>query len=336
MRLDWDEIIRHPLFSPRLAGTYVLDNSGHTKLSAGVGVVYDATDLILIARPYAGERQDYFFNSAGQPTDLSGTVIPTPSPVLSTFFVNRQSLQSPRFLNWSAALEKKLPASLFLKAEFLQRRGSQDFVYNTPNNLPGGNFILQDTRDDRYNAFQLNLRRSFRERYMVIVSYARSSTHSNQVLNFNVDAPILGRVLPGTSTIVSPQAPGPFLWDAPNRLLSWGFVPFFRLPIIHDLDLAYSIEARTGFPFNVFTDQQLLFGLPGSHRFPTYFTLNLHLEKRFHLFGYYWALRGGFDDITGRSNPVVVNADVNSPQFLRFSGSSGRAFTSRIRFLGRK
>ncbi len=336
LRLDWDEIVRAPLLSPRLAGTYVLDNSGKTKLSAGAGLVYDATDLILIARPYAGERQDYFFNSAGQPTDLSGTVIPTPSPILSTFAVNRQSLDAPRFLNWSAALEKKLPASLFMKAEFMQRRGTHDFVYNTPNNLPGGNFILQNTRDDRYNAFQLTLRRSFRQRYMVMGSYTRSSGHSNQVLDFNVDNPILGRVVPGTPTITSPQAPGPVLWDAPNRFLSWGFLPFFRLPIIHELDLAYSAEARTGFPFNAFTDQQLLYGSPGSYRFPTYFTLNLQLEKRFHAFGYYWALRGGFDDITGRSNPVVVNADVNSPQFLTFSGYNSRAFTSRIRFLGKK
>lgn len=336
LRLDWDEIVRTPLLSPRLAGTYVLDNSGNTKISAGIGVVYDATDLILIARPYAGERQDYFFNSAGQPTDLSGTVTPAPSPVLSTFSVNHQNLEAPHFLNWSVALEKKLPASVFMKAEFTQRRGTDDFVYNTPNNLPGGNFILQNTRDDHYNAFQLSLRRSFHQRYMVMGSYTRSNTHSDEVLDFNVDNPILGRVVPGTTTITSPQAPGPFLWDAPNRFLSWGLLPFFRLPIIHALDLAYSAEARTGFPFNVFTDQQLLYGLPGSYRFPTYFTLNLQLEKRFHLFGYYWALRGGFDDITGRSNPVVVNADVNSPQFLTFSGYNRRALTSRIRFLGRQ
>jgi hypothetical protein len=335
LRVDWDEIVRNPLLSPRLAGTYVLDNSGNTKLSAGVGLVYDATDLILIARPNAGEREDYFFNSAGQPTDLSDAPIPTPSPVLSTFTVNRQNLEAPRFLNWSVALEKKLPASLFMKAEFLQRRGTRDFVCNTPNNLPGGNFILENRRDDRYNAFQLTLRRSFRQRYAIMGSYTRSSTHSNQALDFNVDAPILGRVLPG-NTIASPQAPGPALWDAPNRFLSWGFLPFFRLPIIHELDLAYSAEARTGFPFNVFTDQQLLFGAPGSYRFPTYFTLNLQLEKRFHLFGYYWALRGGFDDITGASNPVVVNADVNSPQFRTFSGYDRRGFTSRIRFLGKQ
>ena len=336
LRVDWDQIVRQPSVSPRLAGTYVLDNSGNTKISAGAGLVYDATDLILIARPFAGERDDYFFNSKGQPTDLTGTPIPVPTPILSTFSVNRQNLQVPRFFNWSAALEKKLPAAFFLKAEFIQRHGTRDFVYNTPNNQPGGTFILQNTRDDYYNAFTLSLRRSFHKRYMVMGSYTRSTTHSNQVLDFNVDAPILGRVVPGTSSIVSPQAPGPFTWDAPNRFLSWGFVPFFRLPIIHDLDLAYSTELRNGFPFNVFNDQQLLYGLPGTYRFPTYFTLNLHLEKRFHAFGYYWALRGGFDNITDRSNPLVVNNDVNSPQFLTFSAYYRRAFTSRIRFLGKK
>ena len=273
--------MRSPLLSPRLAGTYVMDNSGNTKLSAGVGVVYDATDLILIARPNAGERQDYFFNSAGQPTDLSGSVIPTPTPVLSTFTVNRQTLEAPRFLNWSIALEKKLPASVFMKAEFIQRRGTHDFVYNTPNNLPGGNFILQNTRDDHYNAFQLTLRRSFRQRYMIMGSYTRSSSTSNQVLDFNVDAPILGRSLPETSTVGSPQAPGPVLWDAPNRFLSWGFLPFFRLPIIHELDLAYSAEARTGFPFNVFTDQQLPLRIARFLSLPDLFHVELAIGKTF-------------------------------------------------------
>ena len=319
VRLDWDQIVRSPLFSPRLAGTYVLDNSGNTKLSAGIGVVYAATNLVLVARPLAGQSVDTFF------VDSSGNPLTTPSTVLSTFSVDKNTLQAPRFVNWSAALEKKLPKSIFLKAEFLQRRGTRDFVYNTPNDLPGGNFLLQNTRDDYYHAFQISMRHSFHDRYMLMGSYVRSSTHSNQVLDFNVDNPIL-----------SPQQPGPFLWDAPNRFLSWGFLPFFKLPVIHALDLAYSTEARTGFPFYVYNDLQQLVEQPGSRRFPTYFTLNIHLEKRFHLFGYYWALRGGFDNITNSSNPVVVNADINSPQFLTFSGYDRRAFTSRIRFLGKK
>jgi len=270
----------------------------------------------LIARPYARRRLDYFFDPNGNPL---GT------PVLATFSVDHNTLAAPRFLNWSIALEKKLPAALFLKAEFLQKRGSDDFVYNTLNGQSGGNFVLQNTRDDHYDAFQLSLRRSFGERYMVMGSYTRSRTTSNQVLDFNVDSPVL-----------TAQAAGPFPWDAPNRFLSWGFLPFFSLPIIHKLDLAYSTEARTGFPFNVINDEQQLVEPPGSRRFPTYFTLNVFLEKRVHFLGYYWALRGGFDNITDRQNAVVVNNDINSPQFLTFSGYDRRAFTTRIRFLGRK
>ncbi len=48
LRFDWDQIVRARLFSPRLAGTYVLDNESNTKLSAGIGITYDTTILGLI------------------------------------------------------------------------------------------------------------------------------------------------------------------------------------------------------------------------------------------------------------------------------------------------
>jgi hypothetical protein len=314
VRLDWDEIIRTPLLSPRLAGTYVLGNSGNTKISAGIGLIYDPTILFLIARPLAGQRTDYFFDTSGVLT----------STVDTTFSVDRNALQAPRFINWSAGLERKLPASVYLKAEFFEKRGSRGFVYNTTGGSIG-NFIFENTRDDRYDAFEVSLRHNFRESYMLMGSYTRSRAHSNQVLDFNVDNPLL-----------SPQQPGPYPWDTPNRFLSWGYMPLFKLPIIHQTEIAYSLETRTGFPFNVTNDLQQLVGSPGSNRFPDYFSLNLQLEKRFHLFGYFWALRGGFDNITGHSNPSVVNSDINSPQFLTFSAFEGRAFTSRIRLLGKK
>jgi hypothetical protein len=100
--------------------------------------------------------------------------------------------------------------------------------------------------------------------------------------------------------------------------------------------MAYSFEAHTGFPFAAVNDQQQIVRPPGSYQFPTYERLNLHLEKRFHAAGFYWALRGGFDNITNRQNAFTVNNDVNSPQFLTFSNFDRRAFTARIRFLGRK
>lgn len=316
LRLDWDQIVRSASLSPRLAGTYVLDRRGDTKLSAGVGTIYDATPIFLIARPLSGQRLDYFFDPSGNPLG---------APVLTTFSADTRMLRAPRFLNWSAALERKLPASIYLKAEFMEDRGIHGFVYNPPSGAADGNFLLQNSRNDHYDAFTLSLRRSFAKGYSVFGSYTRSRTKSNQVLDFNVDNPVL-----------SPQAAGPFPWDAPNRFLSWGYMPFFTLPWIHQLELAYSLEARTGFPYNVVNSRQQIVGSPDSSRFPGYFSLNLQLEKRFHLFGFYWAVRGGFDNITNHKNYLVVYNNIDSPQFGTFSVYNGRAFTSRIRFLGRK
>src|ERR1700728_2963361 len=110
VRLDCDEIVRHAEFAPRLAGTYVLDNSGHTKISAGIGLIYEETPIFLIARPYAGGRQDTFFSVNPNCTTSTGCVTTT-GPIATTFSADANALNSPRFINWSVGLEKKLPAS---------------------------------------------------------------------------------------------------------------------------------------------------------------------------------------------------------------------------------
>jgi len=310
VRFDWDQIVRRPLFSPRLAGTYVLDNSGNTKISAGIGVIYESTPLSLIAAPLQGSRHDYFFNPDGILT----------RSVLTTFSVDHNTLLAPRYINWSIALERKLPAQIFLKTEFLKRDSKDGFVYNTFAGGGATDFLLQNTRHDHYYSFKVDLRRTFRERYSVNASYTRSRSTSNQVLDYSLD-----------DLLSSAQVSGPYGWDSPDRFISWGLVP-----LIKGFDLAYSLEARTGFSFPVINQQQQLAVPPGTYRYPRYFTLNPHIEKRFHAKGFYWALRGGFDNITNSQNPYTVDNILGSPQFLRFSNFDRRAFSARIRFLGRK
>ncbi len=338
VRLDWDEIVRSVLVAPRLATTYVLSEAANTKLSAGVGLFYDATPLFLIARPQAGMRTDYFYDSTTG-AQLSG-------PVTSVFSQPPYALEAPRYINWSLGLEQKLPERIYLKAEFTEKRSNNGFDYDwiNPVNLGLGSscvaqtpctaqFQLQNARRDRFDSFEINLRRSFENGHMIMGSYVRSRAHSDQVLDLNVDNPVF-----------SAQQAGPYSWDAPSRFLSWGFLPLPKLPIIKRLDFAYSTEYRTGFPFYLVNDQGQLASLPAPAaqtiptflRFPQYFSLNTHIEKRFHAFGAYWALRGGFDNITDRRNYYFVNNDVQSSEFLAYSGYEGRAFTSRIRFLGRK
>jgi outer membrane receptor protein involved in Fe transport len=311
LRYDWNQIIRRSLISPRFSTTYVLDSTGKTKVSAGFGMFYDATPIFLIARPRAGSRLDVFFPATG------GTI----GPIASTFTANTTTLQAPRFINWSLALERQLPAAIYLKVEYIQKRGTDGLVYDLVDSTTfNGNFVLQNTRQDHYDAFQLGARRAFPHGHMLFASYMRSHSRSNQVLDFSVDNPQF-----------SPQQPGPYPWDAPNRFLSWGLLPIYK-----GFDFAYSTELRSGFPFNVVNDQLQLVEPPGSRRFPTWFTLNTHIEKRFHAFGYHWAIRGGFNNVTGRHNYTFVNNNSDSLDFLTFGNYEGRVLTGRIRFLGKK
>ncbi|MFZ0758797.1 MAG: hypothetical protein WAM69_02505, partial [Candidatus Sulfotelmatobacter sp.] len=195
------------------------------------------------------------------------------------------------------------------------------------NGAVDGNFFLKNGRDDRYDAFQISLRHHFRQHYEIFGAYTLSRSRTNQVFDFSLDTPLL-----------SPQLPGPYPWDTPNRFVGWGILPFFKLPIIRKVDLVYSAEARTGLPFDATTDQGEIYPgtTPGTYRLPAYYTLNLQLEKRFHLFGRYWALRGGFDNVTNHANAVVANGVLDAAHPLpTYIDGIGRAFNGRIRYLGR-
>jgi TonB dependent receptor/Carboxypeptidase regulatory-like domain len=336
LRFDWDEIIRTPLFSPRLAGTYILDDEGNTKLSAGIGIVYDGTSLGLIHQPLEGTRTDYFFDTNGCPQEANGTSVPcqppaplpAPVPVQTTFIVNRNNLEAPRYVNWSLGLEKKLPYAIFIKLEFLEKRGTHGFAYNTLNGAVDGDFVLGNARDDHYTAFQVSVRHRFRQYHEIFGAYTRSRSTTNQVFDFSVDFPLL-----------SSQLPGPFPWDTPNRFVGYGIVPFFKLPVVHKVDMVYSYEARTGLPFFATTDQgEISPNLSSTFfRLPTYYSINLQFEKRFHLFKRYWALRGGFDNVTNHANAAVASSVIDpSHPAPTFIDNNGRVWDSRIIFLGRQ
>jgi hypothetical protein len=314
LRFDRDSIIQRVSVSPRLGATYLLTGAGNTKLSGGIGLYYDPTNLDFISRRLAGQRLDQFYAADGR--TLLGPHLVT------SFQVNEGNLKVPRYVNWSLGLEQKLPGEIYLDAEFMQKRGQDVFAFfnRRQSGQMDGGFALGNDRRDRYDALQITLRRAFKNNYAMLVSYTRSRARSNAVLDPSIDNPVFGQ-----------QAEGPLPWDTPNHLIFWGW-----MPLVKRIDFAYSLDWRDGFPFGVVNEQQQLVGAPNSHRFPTYFTLNTHAERRFSLLGHYLALRAGFNNVTNRQNPTLVNNNVDSPQFLTFGGTQHRVFTGRIRFLGRK
>jgi len=312
IRFDWDDVVRDFLVSPRLASTYLLTRSGDTKLSGGVGVYGDATNLNLLTRSLDGQRTDLFYG-------LTGQTLVQP-PVVASFIVDQRMLKLPRFTNWSLGIERKMPRAIYLQLQFLDRRGREGWAFVNQGPAFGGSYQLESVERDRYDSVEISARHSFRGGHMLFASYTRSKADSNAVLDFSID-----------NVLFSPQAGGPLPWDTPNRFLSSGYMP---LP--GKFAIAYSLDWRNGFPFSLVNENQQLVGAPGSMRYPGYFSLDLQVERRLNLFGFQWALRAGCNDITNRPNPSGVNNNVDSPEFLTYGGIQGRALTARVRLLGRK
>jgi hypothetical protein len=319
VRIEYDSLLAKANVSPRIASTFALTSDGATKLSAGIGLLYDRTDLNLLGLALSGQRQDIFYAADG--------VTPISPPVVTQFQAEPSLLARPRSLNWSIGLERRLPASVYLKTEFIEKRGMNGFDYTNvgggigPEGVPAsGLFVLQNQGEDRYDGVTISARHTFRGQYPVMISYTWSNARTNTALTSTLDNPLWG-----------PQLPGPLPWDAPNRILGWGW-----LPLVHGFTLGYTADWRTGYAFNLVNQDQELVGLPNRTRFPDFVQVDIHIEKQFLFRGYQWAIRGGFNDITGSNNPFLVDNNVDSPMFLTFTGTQHRAFTGRIRFIGRK
>jgi hypothetical protein len=318
LRFDTDSIVHGVAASPRLASTLLIKRNGDSKVSWGVGVYRDPSNLDILTRSLTGTRTDSFY-------DPTGLILLQP-PVLSTFAINPAQLRFSYVTNASAAFEQKLAGTTYLRLEFVDRRARDVWTFINPgaSTLPdgpfAGQFTLTNDRHDHYDAATLALRHVFKQNHFVFASYTHSRALTNADFAYNLD-----------NVLFSPQAGGPLAWDSPNRLISWGW-----LPLTHKIDAAYTADWRTGFPFSVQNDSQEVVGAPDSRRFPDYFSLDVSLERRFTILGYQWAIRAGVNNITKRGNYSNVNSNIDSPNYLSFSGTQGRSLVTRVRLLGRK
>ncbi len=317
LRFDWDQILKQPLWSPRLAFTWGPSRFPESKFSAGIGVFYDATPLELLERAEDQVRSDTFFDAGGAQAPVS--------QVISRFLADERRLKAPFVLNWSAGWQQKLGRGFYLQASFIRKNGRRGWMYHpfetvTPA-FSSYLYRLECTRRDGYSYFDIELSRTFQGKYPWLLSFARSSAHASEILDFSPDNPLFAG-----------QSGGPLDWDIPNRLISWSAFP---IPGLEKYLMAYFVEWHSGQPWSQVNQLQELVGAPNIRRFPEYFNLNLHLERRFRFWRSEWALRAGFNNLTGHDNPTVINNNLGSLDFGRFRGSQGRVFTGRIRFLGR-
>ncbi|NWG13624.1 MAG: TonB-dependent receptor [Acidobacteria bacterium] len=318
LRLDWDQILRQTTASPRIAATYSPRRLRNSKFSAGVGIYHDAPNLSLLLREMDQQRIDTIYAADG--------ITVREGPAVTRYVAAEHSLAASYSFNWSLGWEQQLPRSFYLRSNFIRRHAYRGWFFEQvaePAALDSGArvLLLRSNKKDSYSFLEMSLHRRFWDKYDWFLSYIRSGARTTAVMDYSLENPVFG-----------PQAGGPLDWDAPNRLISWALLP---APRLKKFSIAYFLEWHTGFPFSIVNECQQIIGPPNSFRFPDYFSLNLHVERRFRFLHYEWAFRAGFNNVTGHRNPDVVNNSINSPDFLQFIGGQGRVLTGRIRLLGK-
>jgi hypothetical protein len=318
LRGDWDQFVRSTMVQPRAAVNYLPFADGRGKFSIGWGIYNIPLSLSVLGQTQDQQQVDTLYNPA------TGAVIA--GPATSTFTLPAHGLQQPFFDITSAGWQERIWKKTIVSVELLARNGHRELAFETSNpGQIGSTFLLQSTRRDKYRGATIAARHTFEKGAVLFGSYTRSRANTDQALD-----PVLGALY------FAPQQGAPLAWDAPNRALSWGTVP----TPFWGIDFAYFLEYRTGYPFSVVNQQQFLIGAPDSRRFPDYASLNISLEKKFRFGKYLFAIRGTVINLTGRQNPTVVVNNIDAvgvtPPFLNFSGGQGRAFTGRLRFLGKR
>jgi hypothetical protein len=321
---DWDRILQSWQASPRIGFAWSPFGRTRTKISAGYAVVHEATNLRLYTKPL----DQYALTSYFDPTGLL-----IRGPAITEFEYGASRPTSPKAQNWSTGFEQEWVNGASLRLGYLRRRGNRGFTY--ANRLQSGSvqteasiqspqvfdaiYTLGNDRRDVFDSFEVTLRQSLRKQYGWLASYTRSRALSNGVVDVNIDDP---------TTVL--KNVGPMPWDAPHRFLGWAYLPLFW----KDWALASMLETRSGFPFSVQGGDGAVQAV-NSQRFPKFFELNLHGERRFVFRGHRWEFRAGMNNLTNHRNPNVVNGNIDSRNFMRFYGGQRRSLNFRIRWLGK-
>jgi hypothetical protein len=306
LRFDRNDFVGRVLPQPRLIVNWIPQNTNKFTLAWGF---YDqAVYLSVIAQSEDQRRIDVLRSAPASP--------------IITSFSQRTGLHEPYFQTISAEWQKAWNSETLSSVHFMERQQRDGLVYEDTSADPSRQDLqLNNSRRDRYRSVDVSLRRSLHDSGDLMIDYTYSRARSNKIFDYTLE-----------DFVLTPQASGPLAWDVPHRLISRGAVQTNLWKLL----VSYFAEYHTGFPFSAVNSQYQLVAVPNGFRYPNYFNLSAGAEKRVPFRGYQWAVRLSVINATGHRNFNSVINNVDASNFLTFSGGQSRAFTARLRFVGRR
>jgi hypothetical protein len=290
--------------SPRVVASYDLKPNA-LKLTGGFGVLTDKPLLAPFVFARRQARQETLY-------DDSGLVATS-----STLFTNRVagSLALPRATTWTVQLDQTFKSGWMARIGFQQRLGRREWVIDPVVLSPTtGELLLSG--DGESSAKSLEVTTGYRSAHgerQVYLSFVRSSAEGD----LNDLNTVGGNRSPAQ---VLPSAIGPLAADVPRRFLAWGMI---SLP--WQLTASPFVEVRSGFPYTRIDENWDVVGTRNDTRFPTFFSLDLAVEKALQLpFGFPARLGLKVFNLTGHNNGRAVQRDVERPDYGQVYDFVGR------------
>ena len=307
LRYDRERVTTANNFAPRASFSLLPFGTARSKISGGVGLFYDNIVLLNLELPYLQRRFTTVFagdNAIAAPAATAVRVDP--------------ALQNPLSTHWNLSWENEWAPRWVTRIEYIQKRSQDQTRFAAQPTATGFDMIYNNTGRSDYRAVEISLDRAITTNIRFLASYIHSNAKAR---------PSIGLEFPDPA--VESVREAPVEWNTPHRFVGWGYFP---LP--SGVSASFSVEARSGFPYNWFDDLNHVVGSYNAQTLPVYFATNASVEKQIPIpggKGKRMAFRIGVTNLFNRFNPRFVNANVNAP--LAFSDSSSRHFSARVRIL---
>ena len=318
-RITSQSVGRTAAFAPRFALAYSPSKDQKTVIRAGAGLFYNRVSLLEASFADNPARILSVF-------DPSGNLVGTPRTFTYAYVQNgtgtiasrilREPNTSPRSLVTNVEVDRELRRKAALRLSYTYSQIENQFVIDPQQGVLGANSLLGlfSSGHATYHDVEATLHLQPIEHSELNLSYIWSRARGD--LNTVSDI-----FIPFQQPVIRPNVSGILASDVPNRLISWGI---FTLP--WRVTISPVIDVHTGLPYSDVDVLQDYIGRPNSHRFSTFFSLDLKVYRDFKLpFASHSSrhkLRiGGYSiNATQHANYHDVFNNVASPTFGQFTG----------------
>jgi hypothetical protein len=311
LRLDRDGITAQTYSSPRAGIMMRLNDAGTSTMHGGYGLFYERTPSVTGAFDQFSPTIDTHYDADG--------ITPLGPPV-TLANVTLPGLTAARSSTWDVGFDHQLSRTMSLHLGVLDREGSHELVVDPIRTLHEGHYALSSTGRSSYfqQVVELHIaegaQRDINASY--VHSYAREDL--NSLLDFVDDV---------MQPVISRNAYAPAAADAPHRLLVRG-----RTLLTPQWRLLGTMEWRSGLPYSVVDEDLEFVGPRNERRFPSYFRLDIGVDRRFKIFKAKPWLGIRISNALNSFLPSDVQANTSSPLFGSFYNSVWREYRVVVRF----